>query len=72
MPFAEIWMDLEITMLSKRDGERQISFEITYMWNLKFETNEFTYKTEIDILRQQTNLWLPKEKRERDKFGIGD
>ena len=51
MPFAEIWMDLEITMLSKRDGERQISFEITYMWNLKFETNEFTYKTEIDILR---------------------
>ena len=51
MPFAEIWMDLEITMLSKRDGERQISFEITYMSNLKFETNEFTYKTEIDILR---------------------
>ena len=37
MPFAATWMDLEIVRLSevsKSDGERQISYNITYMWNL--------------------------------------
>ena len=28
--------------------ERQISSDITYMWNLKNNTNEFIYKIEID------------------------
>ena len=31
----------------KSDRERQISYDITYMWNLKNGTNEFIYKTEI-------------------------
>ena len=37
MPFAATWMELEIIMLSKvkSDRERQISYDITYMWNLK-------------------------------------
>ena len=37
MPFAGTWMDLEIIMLSevKSDRERQISYDIAYMWNLK-------------------------------------
>ena len=29
---------------------------------LKNDTNEFTYKTEIDSQTQKTNLWLPKGK----------
>ena len=33
--FAAIWMQLEITVLSMSEGERQISYDITYMWNLK-------------------------------------
>ena len=34
---------------SKSDRERQISYDITYMWNLKkHDINEFIYKTEID------------------------
>ena len=36
------------TKWSKSDGERQISYDITYMWNLKKDTNEYFYKTEID------------------------
>ena len=48
MPFATTWMDLEIIILSKSDRERQIPHDITYMWNLKYDTNEFTYKTETD------------------------
>ena len=35
MPFAAIWMDLEITVVRQSDNERQISYDITYMWNLK-------------------------------------
>ena len=38
----------DYTKWSKSDIERQILYDITYMWNLKNNTNEFTYKTEID------------------------
>ena len=40
MPFAAIWMDLEIIVLSKSERKRQIPYDITYMWNLKYDTNE--------------------------------
>ena len=35
MPFAPIWTDLKMVILSKSDIERQISYNIIYMWNLK-------------------------------------
>ena len=33
---------------SKSERERQIPYDITYMWNLKYNTNEPIYKTETD------------------------
>ena len=37
------------TEWSKSDRERQISYDITYTWNLiKNDTSEFLYKREID------------------------
>ena len=42
MPFAATWMDLEIIILSEV-SQRQISYDITYMWNLKYDTNEYMY-----------------------------
>ena len=33
---------------TKSDREIQISYDITYMWNLKNDTNELIYKTETD------------------------
>ena len=37
------------TKWSKSDRERQISYDIAYMWNLKKkDTNELIYKTETD------------------------
>ena len=36
------------TKSSKSDRERQIPYDITFMWNLKHGTNEFTYKSETD------------------------
>ena len=35
------------TKWSKSDWERQI-FDMIYMWNLKYDTNELIYKTETD------------------------
>ena len=34
------------TKWSKSDRERQISYDVTYMWNLKYDTNELIYKIE--------------------------
>ena len=69
MPFAAKWMDLEMIILSEV-RERQISYDITFMWNLKNYTNELIYKTETDSQTQKTNSWLPKGKWERDKLGV--
>ena len=40
MPSVATWMDLEIIItLSKSEKETQVSY-ITYMWNLKYDTDE--------------------------------
>ena len=36
------------TKWSKSETERQISYDITYMWNLKYGTDELIYETETD------------------------
>ena len=46
-PFVATWVDLEITILSEvSQKERQIPYDITYMWSLKYDRNELVYKTE--------------------------
>ena len=35
------------TKWNKSNRERQISYDITYMWSLKYDTNELIYKTGI-------------------------
>ena len=36
------------TKWSKSERERQIPYDITYMWKLKYDTNEFIYHRETD------------------------
>ena len=45
IPFAATCMDLEIIILSKPDRESKY---ISYMWNLKDNTNGLIYKLETD------------------------
>ena len=52
------------TKLGKSERERQMPYDITYMWNLKYGTNEPIYKTETDSQTSRTDLWLPREKWE--------
>ena len=33
---------------SKSERQRQIPYDITYMWNLKYDTNELFYEIETD------------------------
>ena len=53
-------MELEIIILNevKSEREKQIPYDITYMWNLKYDTNETTKQTHRH--REQTCGWLPR------------
>ena len=53
MPFAATWMDLEMIILSEV-RQRQIPYDISYMWTLKYNTNEFSYKIVTDIENKLT------------------
>ena len=46
VPFAATWVGLENIYLVKQVRQRKTN--ITYMWNLKNNTNEFIYTTETD------------------------
>ena len=48
----------------KSERERQISYDITYMWNLKYDTNEHMYETETDSQTKRTDLSLPRSQSE--------
>ena len=56
MPFTATWMDLQIILLSEV-RERQISYDITYMWNLNkkmIQMNLFTKQKQTHRQRKQT------------------
>ena len=48
MPSAITWMDIEMIILNKvkSERERQIPYDITYTWNIRYGTNELIYETE--------------------------
>ena len=65
-------MQLEVIILSEvsQKEKRQIPYDIPYMWNLKYDTNEFIYKTVTESETEQTCL-LPKISGwERDGLGV--
>ena len=45
---------------TKSETERQIQYNITYMWNLNYDTNELIYET--DSQAQRIDLWLPRRR----------
>ena len=68
MPYAGTWMGLEITILSEV-SQRQIPYDITYMWNLKYDTNEHIYETETYSEMKRTDLWLSRGRKDWGKKG---
>ena len=78
MPFAAIWMDIEILVLSEVSqteiSESQLgemSYDIPYMWNLKRnDTNDLTYKPETDL--REFMVAGGKDRAGRDSQGVWD
>ena len=69
MPFTATWMQLETIILSEVRREGKMPYDITYLWNLKYDTYESGYKTETDSWR--ADLWLPRVVvGERDGLGV--
>ena len=58
MPFAATWMDLEIITLCE---VRQISYDITYMWNLK--KNKRTYLLKKKFIDFKTKFMVTRGER---------
>ena len=67
MPFSGTWIDMEIIILT--EVSQKETYDITYMQNLKYDTNEPIYKTETDSQTQRTDLQLP---RRREGLGVWD
>ena len=44
------------TKRRKSDRERQTPYDITYMWSLKQDINEFIHETKIDSQTWRTDL----------------
>ena len=71
-------MHLEIIIPSKvkSERERQLSYDITYMWNVNTkQMNVSTKQKQIQRYREQT-LWLPRERGGGEgmdwEFGLAD
>ena len=48
-PFVAAWMDPEIIILNEVNQTKKDKYHhVTFTWNLKNDTNEFTYKAERD------------------------
>ena len=47
MLFAATLMYLEIILISEV-SQKETSYDITHMWNLKYDTNELIYKKDTD------------------------
>jgi len=68
-------VELEIIVLSEMSlRERQIPYDITYMYNLKYDTEEPIYETETDpqtesrLVAAKVGVW----RSERKRLGIWD
>ena len=57
------------TRCSKSEREGLKPHDITYMWNLKYDTNELIYKTK-QTHRKQTMVTKGEKGSSRDELGV--
>ena len=73
MTFARTWMDLEIIIPSEVKKERQIPYDITYTWNLKYDTSELIYETKRPTdIKNRPVAAKGEGSWEMDRLGVWD
>ena len=72
MPFAAIWMDLDITILSEVSRKRKTNIIwLSFIWNLKYNRNELIYKTNRPIcIENRFVVAKGEEGWGRDELGV--
>ena len=45
-------------------------YDITYMWDLKYDTSELISETETDSQTYRIDLWLPRGRGRRGREGL--
>ena len=69
--FTATWMDLGIIITNEVSQKEKDKYHvISCIWNLKHDTSEFIYETEMDSQTQRTDLWLPRG-RDVGRKGFG-
>ena len=69
--FAATWTELETLILSElSQRERQIPYDITYIWNLMYGTSEPFHRKETHGLGVCMYLWLPRRRGRDWEFGV--
>ena len=57
-------------------SERQTPYDITHMWNLRYDTDELIFKAETDSQTQSEDVWLPRGRQVgegwRGRLGLAD
>ena len=71
MLFAATGMDLEIITLTEVVRQRQIPYDLTYSWNIKYDTNELTYKTKHRRTDIETKLMVTKAEKRGGRHQLG-
>ena len=57
---------------SKSERERQIPYDITYRWNLKYDTNELIYETETEWQAWRKDLWFTRRRGDKGGMELAD
>ena len=52
------------TKWSKSEKDRQIPYDVTYMWNLKYDTKELMCRNRLTDIRQQTHSYQRRKEEE--------
>ena len=72
-PFTPIWLDLEVIIVREvSQKEKDKHHVITFIWNLKHDTNDLIYKTEKRLMDTENKPMFTKGERGhgRDKLGV--
>ena len=60
MPLAVMWVKLESIIRGGENHTKTIPYDVIYIWNLVYNTNELICKIETDSGTQRTDLRLPR------------